>query len=364
MYQVILSSNVLTGVLGHISYLRLTLPKDADHQESIFAIEEGAKRAATMTQHILEYSRGEQSEYRQVHIADLVRSGVSLLREALPSTVILQVENLDDSICALGDESQIKRCFINLIVNARDAVGPAGTISVHLDCVQLNEGDARAVGLESGNYSSLRVKDTGGGIPAQVQEHMFEPFFTTKSSGGTGLGLANVHSIVTAHGGAVRYWTEDSVGTEFEILLPMATAVTAEQTGAAERNMHGVERLLVIDDEDSVRLIMQKSLEHLGYSVDVAANGEEALKLYRQNGKEYGLLIMDMIMPGMPGDELFFELKRMDPEVAVLIASGYASDRRTRAVLDGGGVGMLRKPFAVEDLGEAVRSSLDKKSAK
>lgn len=352
-------NNVLTGVLGHVSFLKLALPAEATYVDSLAAISDGSRRAAIMTQHILEYSRGDEVDSRQLALGEVIRSVVQLMREMLPEGVSIILGKLDESLVANGDESQIRRAIMNLLVNARDASNGRGEISIQLSKVHLDDATSMSIGVAHGNYASLRVADTGAGIPPEIQKKIFEPFFTTKSSSGTGLGLANVLSIMQAHSGTVRFVTAAGQGTEFELLLPLHESEIALPVEEQKEVARGSERILVVDDEESVRMILQKSLEHLGYEVDVAEDGFIGLAMYQAAKGDYDLVVMDMIMPGMPGDELFFKLKEFDPEVAVLISSGYSSDRRTKAVLDGGGLGLIRKPFSVEELAEVVRSCLD-----
>ena len=195
-------------------------------------------------------------------------------------------------------------------------------------------------------------------------ERIFEPFFTTKDQRGTGLGLATVHSIVKAHRGGIRVDSKVGQGTLFEVFLPLSSGDDAELSEQADEQQEGElptgsECILVVDDEESVRTVMQRSLEHLGYDVVIAENGSDALQSFRSETSKFSLVIIDMIMPEMPGDELFYKLKEVNASIPVLIASGYSSDGRTRACLNDGALGFIQKPFAVEELAFEVRRCLD-----
>lgn len=352
-------NNVLTGVLGHVSYLRLSLPPRGIHSESLVAIEDGARRAASMTHQILEFARGTGSEQRGVNLSLVVSAGVNLLRAALPKNVELEVHGSEVDITVFGDESQLSQLVMNLAVNARDALPLGGTIVLTLDLVELDGVDKALV---PGTYAKLEIQDNGIGIPDDIKDRIFEPFFTTKTEGGTGLGLSTVFAIVQRHCGLIEVESKEGAGTIFRVLLPVYTSTEslAKPESPAESNLPtGSERILVVDDEESVRLVIQRSLEHLGYRVDIAASGVEALQRYSEKKTEYKLIILDMMMPQMPGDELFGKLRTLDPQVPVLIASGYSSDHRTKAILDAGGRGFIKKPFAVEELAREVRRCLD-----
>ena len=370
-------NNILTGVLGHISYLRLSLPDTHSNQESVLAIEDGARRAAAITQKILEFARGEDVELGSVNLSLVAAAGLNLLRASLPPEITLNLVCGKEDVFVFGDESQLSQLVMNLTVNARDAVAQGGTVELSLEKVVVEESFETADNdLEPGEYAKLAVRDDGIGIPRAVQHRIFERFFTTKDRHGTGIGLATVYSIVKAHRGAILVRSKEGHGTVFEVFLPLYDTVPKAVPLAAQPIVHrpenaggivdsqfgipgGRERILVVDDEESVRTVVQRSLELLGYEVVIATNGIEALESYTKVAGEFSLVILDMIMPQMPGDELFYRLKEIDSAVAVLIASGYASDERTRAVLDDGARGYIQKPFAVEELAVEVRRCLD-----
>ncbi len=362
-------NNVLTGVLGHVSFLRLSLPADGEYQDSLAAIEDGTKRAAAMTQQTLEFTKGQESAFSAVNMSMVVSAAVNLLRISLSSSVSLTVVGAEQDLYVYGDESQLSQLVMNLAINARDALldgtsGGGGRVEITLEPITFSqEKAANEHGLVVGDYIKFTICDDGVGIPAEIREKIFEPFFTTKSSSGTGLGLATVLSIIEAHDGVIRFESEQGQGTYFEVYLPAAGAVD-EIVNSQEKKETlpcGVERILVVDDEESVRTIIQKSLEHLGYAVDVAVNGQEGIVAYKESPKPYSLVILDMIMPKMSGDEVFADLIKYDPSVRVLIASGYASDVRTKGVLKGGGLGFIQKPFTVDELALEVRRCLDVK---
>lgn len=354
-------NNVLTGVLGHVSYLRLALKDSGDIGESLVAIEDGARRAAGMTQQILKFAKAGEGAVGVVNLCEVVRAGIHLLKGALPKNITLKVFGDSSPLCVNCDEGRLSQVFMNLVINARDAMPSGGTIEVTLSQVVLdNEFCEVYRELSPGEFVRLIISDNGVGMPPEVQERIFEPFYTTKAQSGTGLGLATVGTIVRESGGVIECTSSVGQGTRFDIFLPAVDSSEERVEREEEISLPGgSERILVVDDEEVVRTVMQRSLEHLGYQVDVAQNGPDALSKFRHDRHAYGLVILDMMMPKMAGDEVFKRLKELDPDVRVLLASGYTSEGRARSVLDNGGLGFVQKPFAVEELAREVRRCLD-----
>ncbi len=347
-------NNILTGILGHINYLRLSLAESGAHVESLSAIEDGARRASAMAQQILGFARREHRS-TTVNLTLVVTAAVNLLRRALPDDVHVTVRCRSDDICVHGDEGQLSQLVMNLLVNARDALPRGGSIEIELDHVTIERTEAE-LQLAPGEYAHLGIRDNGTGIPPEIQERIFEPFFTTKADAGTGLGLATVFSIVQAHGGSIDVSSEVSVGTRFDVYFPWESENAEEADSDAPL---GRERILVVDDEETVRTSIQRTLEHLGYLVDVAEDGNEALDRCAKAASPYSLIILDMMMPHMSGDEVFRKLRSIDSSAKVLLASGYSSDLRAKRVLENGGLGYIQKPFAVEELAREVRRCID-----
>lgn len=353
-------NNILAGILGHVSFLRLSLPLAGSDQESLETIEQGTRKAAQLTRQVLEFAQGQQIQSRGVHFGSVVADAVKLIQTSVPKGVTLETSGLEEALYVLGDEGQLSQLILNLTVNARDAVGESGTIRIEIAPRLYDDPNACAdLGIEAGEYLVLSVRDTGPGIEESIRAKIFEPFFTTKEGKGTGLGLATVNAIVAAHRGLLIVDSAPGQGTCFEIALPQAQLSQIDVPDEVEEKLPpcGSEKVLIVDDEDAVRMIMEKSLEHLGYEVITATNGTEALAYFAKN--EFKLVILDMIMPGMAGDEVFEAMRQMQPAVSVLIASGYASDGRIRTMLSQGALGYIQKPFSIEELAEEVRRCID-----
>lgn len=363
-------NNVLTGILGHVAYLKHVLPEPHNSSESLMAIEEGALKASGLTQQILNFSKLDASEELQRVDVDqvLLRMGV-LLKSAIPSDVTLQLDPSSDGFIVLGSEVHLAQILINLIINARDAISGKGTIHARLSA-QLGDDEVHEIfGPEPAAkvYGALEVSDTGSGMSDEVKQRLFEPYFTTKNQAGTGLGLATVQSIVTRLGGAIQVFSEVGSGTVFRVVLPLvldgaarslASDQGAENEGSIKFNSGRGERILIIDDEDAVRNVLGLSLSHLGYQVDTAPSGLEGLEKYKAANSGYDLVILDLLMAGLSGEETFNRLRGINPELAVLIVSGFSSEQVVHRVLAGGARDFIQKPFSIEVLSEKVKGCL------
>ncbi|MBP9837562.1 MAG: response regulator [Proteobacteria bacterium] len=354
-------NNILTGILGHVSYLRVILSDNPTSKDSIRAIEDAAKKAAAINQQVLDFAKGHEGHFIPHNLIQIIQSAIKIIKSSLPEAINLTLNYYPGDYFVLTDESQLSQIIMNLAINAADAMPGGGDIVFELESVDFKNKADFNLGLEKEKYVLLKVRDNGSGIPKNIIDKIFEPFFTTKQNKGTGLGLSIVRSIVNAHGGELSVISEQGRGTEFRIYLPQCENDQSESAVnlVPEEIPTGSERILVVDDEEAVRAIVQRSLEHLGYHVTVACNGEEAFEIFSNTKEKFNLIIIDMIMPKMPGDQLFKKMKEVDPDVPVLIASGFSSDARTKYILDNGGLGFLQKPFTIDELAIEVRNCLD-----
>lgn len=358
-------NNVLTGILGHVAYMKHVLADAGAASESIKAIEEGALRASGLTQQILKFSKLDSSDHSvHVDVSDLVGRIGTLLKSAIPADVTLTISPSTKGFHVLASEAHITQILINLIINARDAISGRGVIEVSLegaceaDEVRRLFGDEPAASV----YGAIVVRDDGMGMDEAVKARLFEPYFTTKSSAGTGLGLATVNSIVKQLGGAIEVISAPGVGTTFRIVLP-AVAEDSGVLAGQQQERDGLrrgngERVLVIDDEYAVRNVLGLSLAHLGYEVETAAGGAEGVEKFEADPHSFGLVILDLLMPGLSGEEVFHRLRAIRPELHVLIVSGFSSEHVVQRILDDGAQDFIQKPFSIEVLSEKVRGCL------
>ena len=346
-------NNVLTGLLGHITYLKTILPQTGPHIESLLAIEEGSKKASTMTQQILNFSRLRTIEQReQVDLQELLTKTCGLLRGAFSPAYRLELDMPEESLFVEAVEGTLAQVFVNLVMNSKAAVGDSGCIRILIELGSITEA------AEKIPVAVVKVIDDGEGIPEEILDRVFEPYFSTKAHG-TGLGLATVRRIVTDCGGSIVVDSKVGEGTVISVILPLYVCDNkqplVEQAMALER---GSERILIVDDEDPVRNVLCVSLKHLGYAVSVARSGGEALEMLLEDPEAYDLVIVDMLMPELSGDETYFRMREINPSIRALVISGYSSEESVHRILNNGGKGFIQKPFTIEQLSAKVRECL------
>jgi len=357
-------NNLLQVVLGYSELL--LAEKDAADPDygDLQKILQAGQSGAELVQRLLMFSRKVEPKFIPINLNRQIMLVAKLLRRTIPKMIDIQMDLSRDIRDINADRSQIEQVVVNLAVNARDAIPDGGKIVIGTKNITLDEEYCNShVGPGPGEYVLLTVSDTGHGMDKATMEHIFEPFFTTKELGrGTGLGLAMVYGITQQHGGFVRCYSEVGLGATFSVYFPAIEAETgAEIPRDEETPAGGVETILLVDDEDFVREFGARILTRVGYTVLSASNGNEALDLVKSNGKEISLVILDLIMPGMGGKDCLKELVGIDPDLPVLIASGYSVDLEMRETLDANAKGFVGKPFGVKELLRQVRKVLDQK---
>jgi two-component system, cell cycle sensor histidine kinase and response regulator CckA len=355
-------NNVLTAILGSAELLLLDTPRDAARREEVEIIRDAATRAQHLIRQLLAFSSRQVLQPAVVDLNVLVRDVAKMLRRLIGEDVALAIESTPDLGAVRVDPGQIEQVLVNLVVNSRDAMPDGGRLTIRTDNVDAPAGEPGD--LPAGRYVRLEVADTGVGMDHETLGRVFEPFFTTKTPGkGTGLGLSMVYGIVRQSGGRIAAESAPGAGTTFRIYLPRVEAAVdaAPQAPpvAAPPKATGAETVLVAEDEHMVRVLVRKVLEQAGYTVLLAASGEEALHLEARYEGTIHLLVSDVVMPGMNGRELMRRLVLRRPAVKVLYLSGYSDDAVERhGVLDPG-TAFMQKPFTPGALARRVRELLD-----
>ncbi len=347
-------NNLLTGIFGNTALMQAHVDPQHPLQECLDEIEECARRATDLTQQLLAFGRRQMIQPRTIDLGDRLRRMHKMLGRLIGEDVRLVIEAADGVPPVRFDPTQLEQVLINLAVNARDAMPRGGTLTLSTGALEV---DARSGSvLPPGTYARLTVRDTGHGMDASTLERVFEPFFTTKPRGrGTGLGLAMVHGAVLQNGGHVTADSAVGRGTRFTITLPAAPE-SAEDVPAPERARdlpRGDATVLLVEDDPIVREVTRLQLERLGYRVVAASSGEEALERVRAQASSFDVLITDLIMPGINGEELSRRVRELAPGLPTLFVSGYPRDvleHRGARVED---VHLLTKPFDERQL--AVR---------
>jgi len=331
-------NNVLSPILMGAELLQCS-DLDESVKTTVAAIAHSAQHGASLVRQLLAFARGTEGERAVVQMAPLLADLGILLRQILPKTIKLGLENAQDCRPVLADSTQIKQVMINLCINARDAMPDGGVITIATENVLVDAALARSMpDGRPGEHLRISVTDTGTGMPPEVIDKIFDPFFTTKEVGkGTGLGLSTVRGIVKGHGGFLQVESEVGRGTTFYLYLPVAAA-EAEPAGPAATEMEipggRNETILVVDDDAGVREMMKSILDHHGYRVITACDGFEALGRFRSCPDQISAVVTDIVMPVMSGIEMIAALRALDPAVPILVASSFGAVGRRMADFD------------------------------
>jgi two-component system cell cycle sensor histidine kinase/response regulator CckA len=357
-------NNLLQGILGYAQILLLDKNLRDDEYEKIEAIEKIARRGGDLTKRLLVYARKTASRPKPINLNHDIIQACRVLERTLPKMIAIELHLSKDLGLVNCDPGEFEQVIMNLSVNARDAMPEGGKLVFETRNVFLDEEYCKThPGARKGTYVLLTVSDTGCGIDEKLLDHIFEPFFTTKETGkGTGLGLAMAYGILKAHKGYITCSSAPDNGTTFKIYLPVLVREHPDEQAARrteEEMPRGTQTILVVDDEEMVRKTTGDILEHFGYSVVLADSGEQALEVCRNRGDEIDLVILDLNMPGVEGHQCMDELLHLNPDMNIIVTSGWLPDvsENTRTVL--GSKGFVEKPFKVESLLEAVRNVLE-----
>lgn len=357
-------NNLLGVIIGQAELIELFYAKDnPDIQTSLADLLKASNRAKDLVNQILTFSRRSERERMRVNIASVVKETARFLRSTLPTTIDIRVDYQGSDYFVLAHPTDIHQVLMNLGANASHAMGTAGgLLEIKLDRIRLDDEAARQyIGLEAGRYLRMSVSDTGCGMPPDVRDRVFEPYFTTKEAGkGTGLGLAVIHGIINSLGGHISVYSEVGHGTTFKILLPCAMKDTAQETAQDDGVLvGGAERVMLVDDEPANLKTIGAVLERLGYQVTTAQSGQEALALYQAAQLPFDLLITDMTMPNLTGFELAKRLMAIQPDLPVILCTGFSETVTRDQVAQAGIRRYLEKPIVMKDLAKVIRSVLD-----
>jgi two-component system cell cycle sensor histidine kinase/response regulator CckA len=354
-------NNLLTTIIlyAHMPLGKHDLPPDVTR--SLETILEQTNQAARLVSQILDFSRRSPIKTQLLGLGSLVEDMAEMLQRTLPENIHLDVEVGTEKHVVDADPSRIRQVVMNLALNTRDAMPEGGELRVALSRVEIEpDADPPVLGMPAGEWVCLTVSDTGMGMSEEVQSHLFEPFFTTKGPGkGTGLGLAQVHGIVTQHKGHIGVETEPGKGTTFSIYLPARPGEVEEAAEEIAASPQGKgEAILLVEDNANLREASQRILESLGYRVLVAADGQEALVVHRSAG-DVDLVITDLVMPEMGGRELVQELRKTRPDLKALAITGYVMREDLHELREEGFLDVVHKPFDADALARVVRRALD-----
>jgi PAS domain S-box-containing protein len=359
-------NNILTGILGNAELGLVGLPASAAARANLQEIAKASTRAAGLCREMLAYAGRGQFASELIDFGALVEDLLDLLRTSISKKALLSLDLTKGMPRVLGDSGQLSQVIMNLVINASDAVGEKGGVirisTGAIECSSDYLAETYATqNIAPGLYLALEVSDTGCGMDRDTLSHIFEPFFTTKFTG-RGLGLAAVLGIVRGHKGTLMVTSEPGRGSTFKVLLPVAEAKRGAPEGEGATgtgNWRGQGTVLLVDDEEAIRAISGSMLSHLGFSVICAADGQEALELYSAHRQEVVLVLLDLTMPNMDGEETFNALRCLDPGAPVVLSSGYAEHDIASRFAGKGLSGFIQKPYSLAQLQQRVRAALE-----
>jgi len=352
-------NNILMGLQGYISMLLYDMSPDHPHRTKLENMENYVNRGSDLTRQLLGFARGGKYDVKPTNINRLLGKSADLFGRTRKEISIYR-SFAEDAWSVDVDQGQIDQVFLNLFINASQAMPGGGDLDLRTENVLFLETDEKPLGVTAGRYVRLTVRDNGTGMDSKTLERIFEPFFTTKQKGsGTGLGLASAYGIIKNHGGSIHAFSEPKKGTSFHIYLPATDQQPVVHQEKRDEIFTGRETILIVDDEPINISVMQEMLEMLHYRVLPAGSGEEAVAIYMEKQKEIDVVILDMVMPGISGGRTFDLLREINPDVGVILASGYSADGEARKIIDRGCWGFIQKPFKLQEFSRKIREVLD-----
>ena len=353
-------NNLLMGIQGNVSLMLLNMDSTHQYYERLKNVEKQVESGARLTSHLLGYARKGKYEVKPVDLNQLVEEMCETFGRTRKQITIRR-ELADDLFPIEADSGQIEQVVLNLLVNAADAMPGRGDLFLQTMNVTHKDMTGKLYKPKRGDYVVLTVTDTGMGMDKETMERIFDPFFTTKEMGrGTGLGLASVYGIVKGHGGYIDVESKKGQGTTFSIYLPASEKEVHKAVKTAEEVIEGTETVLLVDDEQVILEVGQDLLEAMGYRVLIARDGNEAIEVYKKNRDEIEIVVLDMVMPGMGGGEAYDRIKGINPDIKILLSSGFSIDGEATEILERGCDGFIQKPFNMRQLSQAIRKVLGK----
>ena len=344
-------NNLLMGIQGNATLIHLGLDNDNPISKRAQNIEKLVQSGSKLTSQLLGYARKGQYEMIPISLNYLIKDICETFANTKKEIMIHQ-ELSEDLNKTMADASQIEQVLLNLFVNAADAMPNSGHLYISTrNCNSDDFKDKPYTPKPELNYILLSVRDTGEGMDKDVMKKVFEPFFSTKEPGkGTGLGLASCYGIIKGHGGFIDVDSEIGNGSIFRIYLPASDKNIFKDKDRIAAIKKGIGKILVIDDEELILEVSAMIVKELGYSVIEAKSGKEAVEKYKKYKKEIDMVILDMVMPDLSGEEVYDLLKKINPDIKVLLASGYAYDNRAKVLIERGCSGFIKKPYSIEEL--------------
>jgi len=354
-------NNVLMGMQGNASLMLFDIDENHPHYKKIKSIERYVENGSSLTRQLLGFARSGGYEIRATDLNKLIKRTSSMFGRA-KKEIMIYTNFLKNIWTVEINQGQMEMVFLNLYINALHAMPEGGDLHLLSENVVIDESLAGNLKLKQGEYVKVSVVDTGAGMDKEIQEKIFDPFFTTKEKGrGTGLGLASASEVIKNHGGLIDVYSKKGEGATFNIYLPASDKKVIQENKLTRTILKGKETILLVDDEEMIIEVNQEILKALGYKTMIARSGKGAIEIYKNSREKINMVIMDMIIPGMSGKEFYNNLKKVDPEIKVLLSSGYSISGQATEILERGCNGFIQKPFKLRELSFKIREVLDSK---
>jgi CheY-like chemotaxis protein len=331
------------------------LAKNHHFHNRLQSIEQQVMSGANLTRQLLGFAQGEKYEVKSIDLNELLEKSSEMFGRAKKGISISKI--LQRNIWPVeADQGQIEQVLLNMFINAAQAMSDEGEIDLETGNMELTDGQAMLHGVRGGRYVKISITDTGVGMDEATLLRIFEPFFTTKGPGmGTGLGLASAYGIIKNHDGFITVYSKPGQGTTFNIHLPATATDITPIDEESDTLVRGHETILIIDDEPIYLTVKKQALETLGYRVFTAGSGQEAIAVFMEKQSQIDLAILDMIMPGMGGRKTFMALRAINPDLKIIIASGYSISLDVQQLMDKGCNGFIQKPYGIQELSKIIR---------
>ena len=355
-------NNILTAIIGYATVMKMKLNEDDLLRPMALQILASSERASGLTKGMLSFGSKQILNLKQVDLNDIVRKVAGNFEKSSGGFITVSPKLAPTDLISMVDDGQIEQALLNIMANARDAMPSGGVINISTEFMELEDTFISIHGYGvKGSYGVIAVTDTGHGMDERTRKKVFEPFFTTKEPGkGTGLGLAIVYGSIKSHGGFVNVYSEPGTGTTFRVYLPLSGIRQRNSSSTAALFPEGRgETILISEDDSSVRMIMTSVLEKFGYRVLQAADGGEALRIFREQEDQIHLVMLDVFMPVLNGKAVYDEIIRLRPSIRVIFTSGYTADIIRQNNLLTGNVPFISKPVSPRDLLTKIREVLD-----
>ncbi|UCF85989.1 MAG: PAS domain S-box protein [Desulfobacteraceae bacterium] len=353
-------NNLLMGIQGRTSMM-MDMDSSQKYYNDLKGIEDIVKSAADLTNQLLGFARSGKYEVKPTDLNELIHK-TSQMFGRTKKEIKIQTKYQKDIWAVEVDRGQIEQVMLNLYVNAWQAMPGGGDLYLQTDNVTLDENYAQPYKVNPGRYVKISVTDTGVGMDKATKEKIFEPFFSTKEMArGIGLGLASAYGIIKNHDGIINVFSEEDEGATFDIYLPVSDKEVIEEKKLPETVIRGTETVLLVDDEDMIIGVGEKILKRMGYDVLTARDGKEAIKIYKEHQDKIDIVVLDMIMPEMGGGETYDRLKEINPDIKVILSSGYSVEGQASEILKRGCNGFIQKPFRMKRLSKKIAEVMEKK---